>query len=1089
MAATFFLSQQQVLDSNADPLAGALLYTYSESTTTPLAAYTDEALTTAHTNPIVADGDGRFGAIYLQAAAYKFVLKTAAGAPVWTLDNFNPDGGTVALAAVSDSIFSIVDNSDGTKAVKFEVSGVTTATTRTLTVPDRSGVIGQDIASVATISALKALSGGQFPTVHVQGHTSAGDGGGGTFYWASADTTTDDNGVYIQPNAGGTGRWIRVMTGSVIDLAWYGLPTGSDDTSVLTTASTLAASLNKEVFAPGGTYIINGFTAANGVVYRGVPGETIWKRPNSAAGNASIATVNYPARFVGIIFDGNATNNTNAGNNVTVTGRQAGDIHFEDCISRAALQVSGGYGAGYVIDDAARNRSGTGTGDGSTVTFTVTNGAGATEEETRVFKDDEIVSRADYSVADNGNDLDITFSVAPAAAAALEFYVLPNSGVTFVNCEATDNDAAGLLAEEVTNLDIDGFIAEQNGGAGVSVGGLTFPGADRFSEGSTIKNVRARLNAGSGVELLGFIEGGTVGAPVFGPDNPDNYCIRASNIFAEYNTKYGVALQGEALLVQDVISRDNSEGTTSAYGQMLANVSRSVVKGFYLTGVSGTFGLDAGGAHYSKITDGIIDRCATEKNGGGYGLNIGAARYTDVAGIKIIECGPDSAGSVGIYLPGVDGDGSTDGGYDWESTGNTIRDCEVHLGASSSRIGIKLTKGANDTLVRGNLFFGGAANALIVDETDSAVVEGNRWMDNLAGPTVSAATTTVIPDGLEQVILSGTASITGLETYSRNANSGKITHIRVTAAGSGYTSQPTVSITGGGGSGAAATAYMTGDGRLAYIEVTNRGSGYTSVPTVSFSGGGGSGATATAVVGVDNIYERWVSLRVAVGSSLSIAHDGVDLYLRDQLGFTWGTTDDTIELVGRGGTAWFERMRSSYDTARRTSLGLKFGTDFSSARPTNEGDVLINHSRTSFDSSGGWETQLSDFANGYGSLWRGYDGGGGDIRHSLGFRVNAAAWTEMFRYHSSGKLDILSASGQIHVNGSKVLAARGAAVSDTSITYTINNPSITPDNAVTIADGSAPTASELLHLCVELKNQIETLKSRLDATSGHGLIS
>lgn len=59
-------------------------------------------------------------------------------------------------------------------------------------------------------------------------------------------------------------------------------------------------------------------------------------------------------------------------------------------------------------------------------------------------------------------------------------------------------------------------------------------------------------------------------------------------------------------------------------------------------------------------------------------------------------------------------------------------------------------------------------------------------------------------------------------------------------------------------------------------------------------------------------------------------------------------------------------------------------------------------------------------------------------------------------------------------------------VADTSITYTTNDPLITPDNAVTIADGSAPTVSELLELCVELKNQIETLKARCEA---HGLIA
>lgn len=70
--------------------------------------------------------------------------------------------------------------------------------------------------------------------------------------------------------------------------------------------------------------------------------------------------------------------------------------------------------------------------------------------------------------------------------------------------------------------------------------------------------------------------------------------------------------------------------------------------------------------------------------------------------------------------------------------------------------------------------------------------------------------------------------------------------IQITNQGTGYTSAPTVSFSGGGGSGAAATAYVSG-GKIYGITVTNQGSGYTSTPTVSFSGGGGSGAAATAI--------------------------------------------------------------------------------------------------------------------------------------------------------------------------------------------------------------------------------------------------
>jgi hypothetical protein len=71
--------------------------------------------------------------------------------------------------------------------------------------------------------------------------------------------------------------------------------------------------------------------------------------------------------------------------------------------------------------------------------------------------------------------------------------------------------------------------------------------------------------------------------------------------------------------------------------------------------------------------------------------------------------------------------------------------------------------------------------------------------------------------------------------------------IIVTNQGSGYTSAPTVAFSGGGGTNAEATAVVTA-GRITSIVITNRGSGYTTAPTISFTGGGGSGAAASAVV-------------------------------------------------------------------------------------------------------------------------------------------------------------------------------------------------------------------------------------------------
>ena len=77
---------------------------------------------------------------------------------------------------------------------------------------------------------------------------------------------------------------------------------------------------------------------------------------------------------------------------------------------------------------------------------------------------------------------------------------------------------------------------------------------------------------------------------------------------------------------------------------------------------------------------------------------------------------------------------------------------------------------------------------------------------------------------------------------------GMVTKI-VVSGGTGYTSAPSVYITGGGGSGATATAALTPQ-PVASIKVTNGGSGYPPAPTVTLTGGGGTGATATATLGV-----------------------------------------------------------------------------------------------------------------------------------------------------------------------------------------------------------------------------------------------
>jgi len=71
--------------------------------------------------------------------------------------------------------------------------------------------------------------------------------------------------------------------------------------------------------------------------------------------------------------------------------------------------------------------------------------------------------------------------------------------------------------------------------------------------------------------------------------------------------------------------------------------------------------------------------------------------------------------------------------------------------------------------------------------------------------------------------------------------------VNVVSGGTGYTSAPTVTFTGGGPNAQGATAVATiSNGAVTGVTITNPGSGYTADPTVAFSGGGGTGAVANA---------------------------------------------------------------------------------------------------------------------------------------------------------------------------------------------------------------------------------------------------
>ncbi len=66
---------------------------------------------------------------------------------------------------------------------------------------------------------------------------------------------------------------------------------------------------------------------------------------------------------------------------------------------------------------------------------------------------------------------------------------------------------------------------------------------------------------------------------------------------------------------------------------------------------------------------------------------------------------------------------------------------------------------------------------------------------------------------------------------------GEVSQIKILNCGSGYTTPPQITITGGGGSGAQAEASVN-HGKIVAVRITNVGTGYTSIPQMELTGNG-----------------------------------------------------------------------------------------------------------------------------------------------------------------------------------------------------------------------------------------------------------
>ncbi|MBI5768012.1 MAG: PD40 domain-containing protein [Verrucomicrobia bacterium] len=274
--------------------------------------------------------------------------------------------------------------------------------------------------------------------------------------------------------------------------------------------------------------------------------------------------------------------------------------------------------------------------------------------------------------------------------------------------------------------------------------------------------------------------------------------------------------------------------------------------------------------------------------------------------------------------------------------------------------------------------------------------------------------------------------------------SAAVTEVVLTAFGSGYTSAPTVSFTGGGGGSGAAGTAIVANGAVIAVHLTAAGSGYTSAPTVSFTGGGGSGATATAQI---------------VGSVASIAVAGA--------GSGYGNTPDILISGGAGGSgAAASLSRNAATTGVGTVTVTNAGGSGYTSAPTVSfsGGGGTGAAATATISGAISSVTINSGGAGYTSPTVSFVGGGGGSGAAATATVTSGAIsaitiTSAGSGYASAPTVVLSEAGSTPASLSAVITS---SVSSITVTSAGSNYTSAPTVSFTGGGGSGATASAQL---------------------------
>lgn len=492
-------------------------------------------------------------------------------------------------------------------------------------------------------------------------------------------------------------------------------------------------------------------------------------------------------------------------------------------------------------------------------------------------------------------------------------------------CEAFGN-VNGIRAQAVDGLTVTACHLYNNAVAGISI--------DLVTAAHTLKSRLAAIVGNQcygnqiGILVGDYANAYAVPAAIANTTSDGMLCVVSANIVHD-NTEYGIVAQGYNLSIQGNLVYSNG-GTNVNGGGILANCWVSSVSGNVVSNHAG-FGIDSGAANFTMIANNVVSTSRI-------GINAGGAQEPRITGNFV-----SAASYYGIVIYNNE---TTAGGTPIGVSSADVSITENVIDMPAGGGGILLIDGPQNVHIARNDFItasGADLSLCLVPLTDTVTINDNMVNGVSSIHLYDPGTTTsgsfsglysmLFPDVIDGVsILSASQPVQSLRSLNAGNYAGYVTFTKLTAGGSGYTSAPAVTFSGGGGSGAAATAFVM-NGSVIGFRMTSLGTGYTSAPAVLLTGGGGTGASAIANIGIPVPTGRRLKVYCGVPVTWAVTASNPNQITSSGVSITTPGHSE-IEWVGLSG-GWFANRYQQTDY-------IAPATDGSVTLRSQSGDIRLH---------------------------------------------------------------------------------------------------------------------------------------------------